>query len=75
MIDAKERAAKMVELQGRLGLPLPPGLPAFVLEDGIARLQDLQREGGCEERVGSFRNWVSEVLRCFGFSIEEEGIS
>lgn len=71
MIDAKEREAKMVELQGRLGLPLPPGLPAFVLEDGIARLQDLQREGGSEDQVSNFRDWVGDVFRCFGFSITQ----
>jgi len=66
MSDSKERNRWLLDFQRRLGLPLPPGLPPFVHEDGLKRLQDLQSDCS-DQRVAEFRDWVIGVCRCFGF--------
>lgn len=57
---------QLTEFQRRLGLPLPPGLPPFVHEDGLKRLQELQSDFS-DKRVAEFKDWVCQVCRCFGY--------
>ncbi|MFN6398413.1 MAG: hypothetical protein ACK449_00720 [Planctomycetota bacterium] len=59
---------RLIELQCRLGLPLPSGLPKFVHEDGLERLQEIQKKGLDDALCVEFQKWVFDVCRCFGFN-------
>ncbi len=63
---------RFVRLQKMLELPLPDGLPRFVHEEGLERLQALQKNIDIA-RFDDFRKWIFQVRRCFGFS-QREGI-
>ena len=58
---------EFTRLQDQLGLPLPEGLPRFVFEDGLQRLQAMQSAPVDEHVAQGFRSWVDRVRRCFGF--------
>lgn len=73
MSDSKEQDPRLIELQRRLGLPLPPGLPRFVHEDGLERLQAIQKKGLDDTSCDEFRKWVFDVCRCFGYDPRKAG--
>jgi hypothetical protein len=63
---------EFTRLQDQLGLPLPEGLPRFVFEDGLQRLQAMQAIRIDEHVIQEFRSWVDRVRRCFGFRCLQE---
>ena len=73
MSDSKELDPRLIELQRRLGLPLPPGLPRFIHEDGLERLQAIQKTGLDDTSCDELRKWVFDVSRCFGFDPGKAG--
>jgi hypothetical protein len=63
---------EFTRLQDQLGLPMPEGLPRFVFEEGLQRLQAMQSRQIDEQVAQEFRSWVDRVRRCFGFSCLRE---
>jgi hypothetical protein len=63
---------EFTRLQDQLGLPMPEGLPRFVFEEGLQRLQAMQSRQIDEQVAQEFRSWVDRVRRCFGFSCLQE---
>ena len=63
---------EFTRLQDQLGLPMPEGLPRFVFEEGLQRLQAMQSRQIDERVAQEFRSWVDRVRRCFGFSCLQE---
>lgn len=55
---------RFLRLQNMLELPLPDGLPRFVHDEGLERLQALQKHIDAA-KVDQFRKWVFQVRRCF----------
>ncbi|MEI8212232.1 MAG: hypothetical protein WCI02_08785 [Planctomycetota bacterium] len=68
MIDVED-GAQFEQLQQRLGLPLPDGVPPFIHADGLVRLQQMQKTGATDEAVAEFRSWARSVKDCFGFGV------
>jgi hypothetical protein len=63
---------EFTRLQDQLGLPMPEGLPRFVFEEGLQRLQAMQSRQIDEQVAQEFRSWVDRVRRCFGFRCLQE---